>query len=205
MDRKSAAPAPPALVPDEIVLEIVTPNQIESKQPAPALADHAVSAAEWQPNLGPKLSRDHVDSRGMRTSAIGRRGEEAALAAERRRVRDIGLDETLVQWVSLDHPLAPFDIKSVDLSGEIYIEVKSTTSSDPSSPFNISQSELLLATRVGQRYMIYRVTSVDAAAPRVHRYEDPIAMLEAGTATLNAADAQMRFGQSATTTPEPQL
>lgn len=83
--------------------------------------------------------------------------------------------------------------------------MKSTTSSDPTTPFTISQSELLLATRVARRYLIYRVTSVDSAAPRVHRYEDPIAMLEAGTASLNAADAQMRFGQSATTTPAPQL
>lgn len=205
-DRESTAPAPPALVPDEIVLETVTPNPIENQERALAVEHHGASAAEWQPNLGPKLSRDHVDGRGLRTSAIGRRGEEAALIVERRRVRGLGLDETLVEWISLEHPLAPFDIKSVDLQGELYIEVKSTTSSDPTTPFSISQSELLLATRVAHRYLIYRVTSVDSAAPRVHRYEDPIAMLEAGTASLNAADAQMRFGQSATTTtPVPQL
>lgn len=68
-----------------------------------------------------------------------------------------------------------------------------------------SQSELLLATRVADRYLIYRVTSVDSAGPRVHRHENPMAMIEAGTASLNAAGAQMRFGSSVGTTPEPQL
>jgi len=197
---ESPEPAPPPdLAVDEISVEVARSGRIPAQKPQPA------TGPEWIPNLGPKLSRDHVDSRGVRTSAIGRRGEEAAHAAERRRVRELGLDENEVEWVALDHPLAPFDIKSVDLHGEIYIEVKSTTSSDPTTPFSISQSEVVVATRAAKRYFIYRVTSVDTATPRVHRYEDPMAMVDAGTAVLNAADAQMRFGEPIIGGDPPQL
>lgn len=64
----------------------------------------------------------------------------------------------------------PYDIESLDASGvRIYIEVKSTTGDDPTAPFLISQSELLEALGRRESYVIYRVTDVESAAPRVTR------------------------------------
>jgi hypothetical protein len=110
-------------------------------------------------------------------------------------VRELGFEESVVIWTAGSNPYAPYDIESVDGDGlAIYIEVKSTSGSDPAAPFLISYSELLQAIKWGAQYAIYRVTDVDSPVPSVHRYDNPIGRLRDGTATLDMSEARMRFG-----------
>jgi hypothetical protein len=70
--------------------------------------------------------------------------------------------------VSQTNELSPFDIKSIDESGQVtYIEVKSARSDDPSEPFCISQAELDKAISKRDRNYIYRVTSTYTADSQV--------------------------------------
>lgn len=123
---------------------------------------------------------------------VGKRGEEAAYYAERRRLRDLNKNPDLVIWVSKTDELAPFDIKSIDEDDQvIYIEVKSTKGSDPSDPFYISHAELLEAIFYRDRYYIYRVTKVDSAAPEITRASDPLLRIKEGKGRLLLAKAHM--------------
>lgn len=74
--------------------------------------------------------------------------------------------------------------------------MKSTTGDDPTTPFLISQSELVEALRWRESYFIYRVTGVESAAPRLTRYCDPAGLLIDGRARLSVADARMTIGDA---------
>jgi len=125
----------------------------------------------------------------------GKRGEEAAFDAERRRVQAAGLDPSAVVWRSRKHPTSPYDIESIDIDGQrIFIEVKATSGDDPSEPFVISEAELLQALHYRSRFYIYRVTRARTSTPRVYRYQDPARLLGEGRADLRVADARMTFG-----------
>jgi hypothetical protein len=124
----------------------------------------------------------------------GRRGEEVAFKVEQRRLLDLGLDPNLVRWISQTHETAPYDLESVDADGQrIFIEVKSTSMSEPGAPFEISQAELLMAAAERSRYYIYRVTDVDTEAPHVTHFQDPIGILEAHAGELKLSGARMSF------------
>ncbi len=144
--------------------------------------------------LGPAGPVDH--ERGdRRQRQTGRRGEIAAVAAERRRVEAVGMDPSAVVWRSERNPFAPHDIESIDTDGQrIYIEVKATDGDDPEEDFVISQSELLQALRHRSRFYIYRVTRARTESPVVNRYQDPAKLLVEGRASLRLADARMRLG-----------
>ena len=117
-----------------------------------------------------------------------------AFEIERRRLIDLGLDPNLVTWVSQTYETAPYDLESVDDDGQrIFIEVKSTSMSDPGTPFEISQAELLMAAAERSRYYIYRVTDVDTDSPQVTTYQDPIGHVESQAAELRLSGARLSF------------
>lgn len=123
---------------------------------------------------------------------IGKRGEEIAYNVERRRLRDLGKNPDLAIWVSQTHELSPYDIKSIDADDQlIFIEVKSTRSSDPGEPFYISHGELIEAIFYRERFFIYRVTDVDTATPAVIRAADPLRLVKEGRGRLLLAKAHM--------------
>jgi len=125
---------------------------------------------------------------------IGRRGEEAAYAAERQRLENIGFDPNAVIWRADRNPYAPFDIESLDEDGQrIFIEVKSTTADDPGEPFEISEAELRHALKEGERYFVYRVTETHTARPTVTRYEDPLRLVRLGHAEIRLSGARLAF------------
>jgi len=133
---------------------------------------------------------------------IGKRGEEVAYSSERRRLRDTGLDPDAVLWRSERNPYAPYDIESLDEDGQrIFIEVKSTTSDDPSDPFEISEAELRCALREAERYYIYRVTETHTARPRVTRYEDPLRLVRLGHAEIRLSGARIAFHEDSGESP----
>jgi hypothetical protein len=107
---------------------------------------------------------------------IGKRGEDAAYHAERRRLKKLGKNPDSVHWVSKADELSPYDMTSVDEDDQlIYIEVKSTKGTDPTEAFYISHAELIEAAYRRSRFYIYRVTDVDAAVPSITRWADPSA------------------------------
>lgn len=123
---------------------------------------------------------------------VGKRGEEVAYYAERRRLLDLGKNPDLVVWVSKTDELAAFDLKSIDADDQvIYIEVKSTKGSDPDDPFYISHAELIEANFHRDRYYIYRVTNVDSPTPAITRASDPLRLVKEGKGRLLMAKAHM--------------
>lgn len=143
--------------------------------------------------LGPATTTD-PGTRDLMRRTIGQRAEEAAFAAEQRRVKGIGLHPDAVQWVARDHPYAAYDIVSVDERGNrIFIEVKATADSDPSVPFYISENELTWALAKRDAAYIYRVTEAHTAAPSITRYRDPVGLLLNKQAQLNLGQARMSF------------
>jgi hypothetical protein len=140
---------------------------------------------------------DKIEDGGV----AGARARPAALRPPRRggRVRagapsggGARVGSGLVRWVSGENELAPYDVESVDdRGGPRFIEVKATTSDDPSEPFQISTAELRFAIRNRSRYAIHRVTGGRSAAPRVYRYDDPLGDLEEARGYLQANRAIM--------------
>jgi hypothetical protein len=124
------------------------------------------------------------------TSAVGLRGEEVVYEAERRRVAASGHDPNFVIWRSREHPLAPYDIESINDDGHtIYIEVKATTGEEERDPFEISRAELMWAIRHRSRYFIYRVTNAHLEAPTISIFADPITLVHDGAADLQLSGA----------------
>lgn len=123
---------------------------------------------------------------------IGKRGEEVAYNAERRRLKALGRNPDSVHWISKTDELSPYDLMSVDEDDQlIWIEVKATKGSDPAEPFYISHAELIEATYRRSRYYVYRITDVDSATPVITRWADPLALIKEGKGRLLLAKAQM--------------
>jgi hypothetical protein len=177
----------PDLDPTGITISDVDPGEVEGRD------DRGGDGGAG--GLGPAGPVDHETS-DRHKRELGRRGEQAAFEKERQRVQAFGGDPSAVLWRSDRNPYAPHDIESIDEDGQrIFIEVKSTTESDPTGRFPISQPELIQALRHRSRFYIYRVTSVDTATPAVHRYRDPARLLTEGKADLRLSDASMMLGQ----------
>jgi hypothetical protein len=139
--------------------------------------------------LGPTGAVNHARQDRL-TSAVGLRGEEVVYEAERRRVAASGHDPNFVIWRSREHPLAPYDIESINDDGHtIYIEVKATTGEEERDPFEISRAELMWAIRHRSRYFIYRVTNAHLEAPTISIFADPITLVHDGAADLQLSGA----------------
>ncbi len=122
---------------------------------------------------------------------VGARGEEAAFEAERRRLQAIDLSPDLVDWISRRDELSPYDMTSVEDGQRIFIEVKATTGSDPSEPFQISRGELVQAAIHRDRFFIYRVTDAFTDAPVVTRFPDPFGLVTEGKGEILLSKASM--------------
>lgn len=124
----------------------------------------------------------------------GARGEQTVYDVERRDLAARGQDPDAVVWEAKRNDTSPYDIRSLDESGEkIFIEVKATPAADVTRPFPISAAQLRFALREGRRVAIYRVTDVKSAAPEIDRYRDPISSLRRGSARLRLRNALLEF------------
>ena len=183
--EETGKPAPKTPTPVDISsVEIVdaVPGAPGESEPSPGSRHHGGGFVSKTPNV-----RSPEEDR-----RIGKRGEEAAYYAERRRLKKLGKNPDSVHWVSKVDELSPYDMTSVDEDDQlIYIEVKSTKSADPTEAFYISQAELIEATIKRSRFYIYRVTDVDAAVPSITRWADPLGLIKEGKGRLLLAKAQM--------------
>ena len=181
---KPAAPTePPPVDYSSVVIVDARPNEL------------SLSAATKEPNYrigtgGPSKAPSIQTEEEKRR--VGKRGEEVAYNAERRRLKALGKNPDSVHWVSNTDELSPYDLMSVDGDNQvIYVEVKSTRDSDPTAPFYISHAELIEAMYRRSRYYVYRVTDVDSATPAITRWADPLALIKEGKGQLLLAKAQM--------------
>lgn len=146
--------------------------------------DHRIGTGG--PSTAPSIQAEEENRR------VGRRGEDVAYNAEKRRLKALGKNPDSVHWISKTDELSPYDLMSVDEDDQlIWIEVKATKESDPGLPFYVSHAELIEATYRRSRYYIYRVTDVDSATPTITRWSDPLALIKKGKGRLLLARAQM--------------
>ena len=107
---------------------------------------------------------------------LGRCGEKWVMECERRKLTDAGKTELAerVLWVSRDLGDGyGYDIASFTRSGEpIIIEVK-TTNGASTRPFYISEAELKVADKEGERYRLYRVFNF-AEMPQIFELRGPL-------------------------------
>jgi hypothetical protein len=145
----------------------------------PVGAAQAGSLASEVDGRSPHSPREAEDDR-----ALGRRGEEIALAIERERVSHLGLPADRITWTADTNPSADHDIASLDDDGsELWVEVKSTTGRD--GQFSWSAAEFFLAVRARRRYILYRVFEADTTTPSWSRIRDPIGAFQAGELLLD--------------------
>ncbi|WP_407336096.1 DUF3883 domain-containing protein [Dietzia kunjamensis] len=171
---------------DAVELVDATPAVLAARSSEPAVR---ASASTVGSSTAPTV-QSQVDK-----VATGKLGEEIAYRKERERVAAFGGDPDTVFWRSRGDELAPVDILSFDRDGNrIYIEVKATSASDPSTPFDISRSELIEAGAYGDRYFIYRVTDTNTATPRITRWANPMKLIRENRGRLLLSGAQMELG-----------
>lgn len=107
---------------------------------------------------------------------LGKAGEEFAVNEEKRRLTVAGREDLAakVRWVSKDIGDGfGYDIESYSEDGStIFIEVK-TTRGAISTPFYISNNELLVAKKKRDAYRIYRVFSFEVQ-PRIYVIRGPL-------------------------------
>lgn len=133
----------------------------------------------------------------------GHQGERLVYEKERERVERFGADPDAVVWESQRDELAEYDIKSLDEDRQaIYIEVKSTSGSDETAAFDISDAEIRMAMKWRSQYFIYRVVNVKSAAPQIVRFNDPVGRIAAGMGDIHASGARMRLWNQDPTAPE---
>ena len=180
---------PPPIDWQSVELVDATPRVVDAPDGTPK---HRAGAGTVRTTTAPSVQSE------MAKAATGKRGEEIVYRKERDRVATLGLNPDAVFWRSKDDELAPIDIISFNESGDrIYIEVKATSSSDPSTPFDISRSELLEAGAYGDRYYIYRVTDTNTSKPRITRWSNPMRLIRENQGRLLLAGAQMELGLEA--------
>lgn len=181
-----ASPDLPSIDWDAVELVDATPADIAARSGEPIVrASASTVGTSTAPTIESQVAK----------VATGRLGEEIAYRKERERVASFGGDPDTVYWRSRDDERAPIDILSFDKDGDrIYIEVKATSASDPSTPFDISRSELMEAGTYGERYFIYRITDTNTSTPRVTRWANPMKLIRENRGRLLLSGAQMELG-----------
>jgi len=96
----------------------------------------------------------------------GREAEDATIDSERKRLRDMGVEEVILKRisrrseknVSAGYDIDSFEGSKIGIKHDRFIEVKGTTSSHPI--FYWSENEREVAQKLGERYFIYIWTNV---------------------------------------------
>jgi hypothetical protein len=166
------------------VLETIAESRVMNPTAAPPIGDRPVESyfeerPEWvrlpsgddKPWLSRRGRRLDFARRDAANRALGRLGEEFAIAVEKRRLESFGRDDLAgkVEWVA--HTCGDgvgFDVLSFDESddSERYIEVK-TTGLSKHFPFYVTATEVRCSEDRPERFQLYRVFDF-ARNPRVY-------------------------------------
>ncbi|MGY6037786.1 DUF3427 domain-containing protein [Aeromonas sp. AE23HZ002T15] len=110
---------------------------------------------------GPKGGIVDWAAREQRNRDLGLAGEFLVMAHEQERLRDAGRNDlaSKVEHIALSDSAAGYDIVSFELDGgERFIEVKTTTG-PASTPFYISENEVVVSRDLQEQFWLYRVHS----------------------------------------------
>lgn len=161
-------------------IELVTPPHMRNEPPPRGLKKLAATAQRFD-----AAGRDECNR------ALGRLGEERALAHERATLRDAGRDDLArkVIWVSEDSgDGAGYDISSFAPNGAPrLLEVKTTNGWDR-TPFHVSQNELRVAEANRDTWHLFRIYN-NARGPRAFELRPPLDQ----HVTLTPTSFQARF------------
>lgn len=146
-------------------IELVTPPHMRNEPPPRGLKKLTATAQRFD-----------AAGRDERNRALGRLGEERALAHERATLRDAGRDDLArqVKWVSEEMgDGAGYDISSFTPDGTPrLLEVKTTNGWDR-TPFHISQNELRVADENRDIWHLFRIYN-NARGPRAFELRPPL-------------------------------
>ncbi len=140
-----------------------------------------------------RLSPEQLLGIKRRCEENGHLGEEHVLNWERRALRRAGEKRLAerVRWVSQESVCEGYDILSYEISGnEKWIEVKAT--SGKGHVVDMSDYEWQTACRAGEKYYIYRVTSV-RTKPKVQIFRNPRELEAQGRITKSPGGWQIRL------------
>ena len=115
-------------------------------------------------------------ARDAQNRALGKRGEERAFFSERTRLKAEGRSDlaSKVRWVSQEEgDGAGYDIRSFDANGaERLLEIKTTIGGD-TTPFFLSENELLLSTERPDEFRLLRLYDFNRK-PRAFELAPPL-------------------------------
>lgn len=142
--------------------------------PPPTLSNRQPRNVEPFMRVAAKLD---IAGRNERNRKLGRDGEEAVVAHERRRLRDAGRDDLArcVRWVSRDDgDGAGYDIRSFCLrdGAQRLLEVK-TTGGWEWTPFHITRNELEVSKEKQAEWRLFRLFDFPRA-PKAFRLHPPL-------------------------------
>lgn len=164
------------------------PLELDRSSPRREESDQVAEPQEEDPSI--IFRRDYIDE-AKRKQKIGEMGEEAVLEWEKKKIRkalenDPKTLEYCLRNVRQVSELPGgerfgYDIESFDIVNgvpkRIYIEVKTTTSSNKARDFFITQHELAQSKseKIGDNYYIYRVYNITGYNPRFFKIKgDPL-------------------------------
>ncbi|MCH2277007.1 DUF3578 domain-containing protein [Thalassospira sp.] len=127
--------------------------------------------------------------RSAQSQKVGRAGEQAVLAYEKKKLIDAGREDLAakVVWEDEKANYPGWDISSFEVSGApICIEVKSTTGNTITN-VELTANEWRAAENEGKKYKIYLVTKALKASPIIEVLEDPCAYVSQGQLKIETA------------------
>ncbi len=136
--------------------------------------------------------------RSAQSRKVGKAGEQAVLAHEKKKLIDAGRKDLAakVVWEDEKGNYPGWDISSFDISGApICIEVKSTTEKTITS-VELTANEWKAAEKEGKRYKLYVVTEALKASPKIEVLEDPNAHVSQGHLMIETAVFRLSLTES---------
>jgi hypothetical protein len=142
---------------------VLTAPQYTRRDRAPKVSKSTIEA--FEKGVTPRKKRKITPEELLKIKLVmeenGRLGEEHVLNAERKRLKKANRADLAarVRWVSQESVAEGYDIISFEDTGvERFIEVKATAGKQ--NTFEMSDNEWKEACRLGERYLICRVTNV---------------------------------------------
>ncbi len=171
-------PRPTAL---EGILDICLPRPLmDSLTPAQPPLPDLTKVIATSLRIKQRVSLEELLEQLDRNAAMGRAGEELALADELKRLLACGCSEPqrYVEHVAQTDVGRGYDIASTWSGQERYIEVKTTTSFN--SDFFLTENERQVLAELGPKAWLYRILlTPDIKEASIQRVNDPIARIHA--------------------------
>ena len=193
----------PHLLANPDLLDLVPAAAVQSKSAENVLGEFDMLPPPTLSNRQPRdvkpfmrvAAKLDIAGRNERNRKLGRDGEEAVVAHERRRLRDAGRDDLArdVRWVSRDDgDGAGYDIRSFCLrdGSERLLEVK-TTGGWEWTPFHITRNELEVSRESPGEWRLFRLCHFPHA-PKAFKLHPPLDRHVALTATHYRASFENR-------------